>query len=256
MARKRLDLLLVMAAAALALGLAFLPLGDSALRLVFGLPLALLLPGYALTAAAFPLRALSLPEQVLLSLGLSLALAALGGLLLNLTPWGLQAGTWALLLGGATLGAGGLALWRQSRQALALPKRVPLGLSARQGFLLGLAALIALGALGLARFGASQQATPGFTQLWILPAEAAGDNTVRLGISSHEAAAARYKLQIKAAGAVVGEWPSIALDPGGRWETTIALPTSRERAGTVEALLYRADDPDTVYRRGALAPPR
>ncbi len=71
----------------------------SVYRLMAGLPLALYLPGYTLTAALFANRPLDRATRALLSVACSLLLTVLSGLLLNTLPWGLQPATWALALG-------------------------------------------------------------------------------------------------------------------------------------------------------------
>src|SRR3954468_21171576 len=96
---------------ALAIAL-FLALGGGAVRVLVALPFVLVLPGLALTAALFPTGALDVAERLLFSLGLSLAITALGGLVLQLTPWGLRPASWALLLGLVTLAAGAAAFLR------------------------------------------------------------------------------------------------------------------------------------------------
>lgn len=61
------------------------------LRIVLGLLFVLLLPGYALIAALFPKKGdLDGIERVALSLGFSIVVASLIGLLLNYTPWGIK----------------------------------------------------------------------------------------------------------------------------------------------------------------------
>ena len=67
-------------------------------RIVFALPLLFLLPGLSLTASLFPRERLDAPRRLLLSLGLSLSVAILGALLLDLTDVGLRRSTWAVLL--------------------------------------------------------------------------------------------------------------------------------------------------------------
>src|SRR5215211_7765462 len=59
-------------------------------RVMLALPLVLFLPGFALTVILFKRERVGIPERLLLSLGLSVALTALIGLILNWTPWGLQ----------------------------------------------------------------------------------------------------------------------------------------------------------------------
>jgi uncharacterized membrane protein len=60
------------------------------LRYVFGSALVLFLPGFALIEALYPKRELDELTRLALSIGLSLALVPLVGLVLNYTPWGIR----------------------------------------------------------------------------------------------------------------------------------------------------------------------
>jgi len=59
-------------------------------RYVFGSVFVLFLPGYSLIRALFGNRELDNIERFALSIGLSLALVPMAGLLLNYTPWGIR----------------------------------------------------------------------------------------------------------------------------------------------------------------------
>ncbi len=59
-------------------------------RYVFGSALVLFLPGYALIEALYPQRELDELTRFALSIGLSLALVPLTGLVLNYTPFGIR----------------------------------------------------------------------------------------------------------------------------------------------------------------------
>lgn len=59
-------------------------------RYVFGSVFVLFLPGYSLIKALFGSKELDNIERFALSVGLSLALVPLAGLLLNYTPWGIR----------------------------------------------------------------------------------------------------------------------------------------------------------------------
>ena len=76
--------------------------------------LVLALPGYAVTRALFPGRTLDAAEQAAMTVGLSISLAIVAGLILNVLPWGLTESTWGWLLGGLTLAACGVA-WQRVR---------------------------------------------------------------------------------------------------------------------------------------------
>lgn len=61
------------------------------IRIVLGLPFVLFFPGYTLIAALFPKKNdLDGIERVALSIGLSIAVVPLIGLILNYTPWGIR----------------------------------------------------------------------------------------------------------------------------------------------------------------------
>lgn len=96
----------------------------SVLRVLFGLPFALFLPGYAITAALFPAVAseetgevrvgqnllpqpqegITILERGVFSVGLSITVVPLVGLVLNFSPWPIGFGTLLLSVGGLTIG--------------------------------------------------------------------------------------------------------------------------------------------------------
>jgi uncharacterized membrane protein len=247
------DMLVVSVLAIIAAILGVVLPGDWVVGRIFTLPLVFVLPGYALTSALFPRQALELPKRLVFSLGLSLAMVVLGGFLLNLTPTGLRASTWAPLLGCITLAACVVTFIRRRRQGIPVaewPAGWSSGFSFRQGLLLGLAAIIIGGAFAVSIIGAEQQPHPGFTELWILPAGgASAKNAVSLGVSNMEVATMEYRLAVKVDGKVVKEWSSINLNPNEKWNVTFVLPQLNPSGATkVEADLYRANAPTSIYR--------
>jgi len=60
------------------------------IRYILGSVFVLLLPGYSLIKTLFPTREIDNIERTALSIGMSLALVPLVGLLLNYTPWGIR----------------------------------------------------------------------------------------------------------------------------------------------------------------------
>lgn len=69
--------------------IAFYP--DNLLRKALGLAFVLFFPGYVFITALFPeKKELDNLERLALSLGLSIAIVPLIGLLLNYTPWGIR----------------------------------------------------------------------------------------------------------------------------------------------------------------------
>lgn len=249
------DIFAVVATTIVAAVLALLVPPDIVLIRILTLPLVLLLPGYALVSALFPTRSLGVAERLMFSLGLSLVVVVLGGFVLNWMPFGLRASSWAVLLAGITLAASAVALVRrrgQSMSATGWLRVGNVGFTLRQGLLLGLAAAIVCGAVAVSIIGAERQSYAGFTQLWILPAGGIKpENAVRLGVSNMESTAMEYRLAVNVGGKVVKQWPAIDLEPNEQWEATLVLPPAGSVA-RVEADLYRADAPTTIYRHVVL----
>ncbi|HEY7294465.1 MAG TPA: DUF1616 domain-containing protein, partial [Dehalococcoidia bacterium] len=176
-------LLLVTVVAVLCAALRPLP---TPLRALGALPLLLFLPGCWIVEAVVPDLVRGVAERLALSVGLSLAVCVLSGLLLNLTPGGLSADAWVLTLGGITLLASAAALVRRNRPAPAAWPGQPLSPGRRGGALFALAGVILIGAFGLAHLGAEQQNAPDFTQLWITPEAGGGGQAAQLGVRNLE----------------------------------------------------------------------
>jgi uncharacterized membrane protein len=185
---------------------------------------------------------------MVLSLGSSLSIIAVGGFALNLTPWGLRATSWAVLLGGLAALAAALALLgRPTRPELTSMSARPRLDPAAVG-LLGLALVMTVGAAAIALQAALQPRTTSFTQLWMLPE----DQRVRVGLFNMESASTSYRVQlILNDTTLVAEWSGIELDRGQSWETSMAVPAVER---PLEARLIRVDQPAVVYRRVSLAP--
>jgi uncharacterized membrane protein len=234
------------------------------LSLLFALPLALVLPGYALTAAIFARREINPAQVAVLSLGLSLCVLALGALPLNYVPGGIGAVAWTVLLALVALNGCRVAALRRppaTRTAAARAWPRP-RLSAPAGGLLGVALLCVAAALVLAFTTASAKHADGYTALWLLPptqANAAAGGA-QVGVRSEEKTRTDYLLRVQ-----VGDRPDrivrrFSLDPA---ETRVLrlTPTSPQSSAApipVSATLYLQVEPDDAYRRvsGWLAPPR
>jgi uncharacterized membrane protein len=250
-------------AAALALVCALLaPLMPvEALSLLFALPLAFFLPGYALTAATFAQRPIERPQLLLLSLGLSLCVLALGALLLNYVPGGIGPVSWAILLALVVLNGCRLAALRRpkARPGGSGPSRSKPRLSAAAAGLLIGALLCTTAALAITFTTRPAEHADGYTALWLLPPtpENATDGGARIGVNSEEQKPADYRLQVQVADRdeIVRDF---SLDPG---ETRVLKlgPPEAASAGpvAVRALLFRRNKDGDVYRRvsGWLAEP-
>lgn len=254
MKQQAIDIFIVIACTIIAIILVFTVPADNVALRILTLPLVIVLPGYALISALFAHRAAGLIERLVMSLGVSMIIVILGGLILNLTPSGLRSGSWAVLLAGITVAASIVALVRrqgQKRAALQPSGSSGVGLTFPQGLLLGLAAIIVGGALAVSIIGAEQQPYPGFTQLWMLPASGANaKNSVLLGVKNMEQTAVDYRLVVKIGSTTIKQWPALDLRSGENWEATLAVPEAQHATNPtrVEALLYRLNAPTTLYR--------
>lgn len=253
MLRTHSDILAALAAATISAAIVLAPFDAGPIRVAAALLMVLVLPGYAIVTAAAPGRAITRAEQILLAGVMSLAAAILTGLALNLTPWGLAAPAWAASLWGITLVAGLVALARrQGLPADARPARHPFRFGWRYAVLTGLAGVIAIAAVSLARLPTPSQGLQGYTLLWALPA---GDaRTVRIGITSDEFSTTDYTLTLRSGNLVLRKWSSITLGPGEQWETQWEMPGDKA-IYPVEGVLdlststsRRADAPGPAYR--------
>ena len=95
----------------------YVPLvNETFLRILFGLPMVLFIPGYTLIAALFPgSKDIDGIERVALSFGLSIAVVPLIGLALNYTPWGIRLDPIVISLVIFTVAMSIIALYRRAR---------------------------------------------------------------------------------------------------------------------------------------------
>jgi hypothetical protein len=231
------------------------------LRMLLAVPLTLFLPGYAISTAIFARARIPRRQFLLFSVGLSLAVLALGALVLNYGPGGVRAWSWALLLFLVVLGfCRGAALRRPKRApapiswALPRPNGVQVALLAGGG--LAIVAAIALAFTPLSATNAT-----GFTEAWIQPLD--GGNGVRIGVGSAERDDSSYRLVI-GFGDAKTVTRQFGLQPGQR-EVMVAGgdPLALSPTGAaipVTATLYKEDspEPDQPFRQVStwLAPPK
>jgi hypothetical protein len=211
------------------------------LRMVFALPLVFVLPGLTM------LRALNVrftpTAHGPLVVGLSMAITVLSGLALNwlggLTPFG-----WAAWLGGLSIL---LALAPQPvRDTAGRAPRPPM--RTRHGAMLAAAAaVLVLTVHGTLRATAAYRPFP-HTSFWMLPMAQASDVYV-IGIENDEGHPENYAVQLMVDQRLTGQWQNLLLAPG---QTETYLATVQPGAAA-EAWLYRAERPDTIYRRVTVA---
>lgn len=255
MNKRALDLLIVNGGALLALVVVLLGIENGLLRFLVGLPLVFLWPGYALTTLLMP-QETDLLRRLAFSLGFSLLVVILGAFLLHWSGWGITPTSWVLLLSGVTLAAGLVALRRRLDNGEAMVDFPAPALTLPQAGMVGTAALIGLVAFGVAYSGATNYPVSNFTQLWLTPVhQDPTAQTFAVGVRNLEPSALTYRLQLAVDGAIAGEWATLPLAPEEEWQATFQLPAgAAPDQHLVEARLFRAEAPETVYRYVVIKP--
>lgn len=224
---------------------AFLILGlmivsPESLRIILSVPLLLFLPGFALTMILFSSSTLGVAERLLLSLGLSVALTALSGLLLY------QVGTmWAAILLISAIFIAAIYFLRHRSSGDMIPLPVGVNLNVRQWALMAVAALMTIAAVRIASTPAPQQGLEGYTLLWVQPGDSPA--TIRVGVESEEFETTSFQIKYEFNDSVRGG-PTIRLEPGETWERVVSVPIDTLQGTSFTVLLYRLDNPAEVYR--------
>lgn len=224
------------------------------IALIFAIPLALLLPGYALAAAAFARRNPPRPYMLLLSLALSLATLTLGGLVLNYLG-GIHPLSWGLLLLLVVLVGCSVAAARRGPPRATLPRAWPLPRGVQLAMLIA-AAVATTAAIVLASATVPNDDALGYTQLWILPQAGSLGREAQVGVRSQEQRPANFDLRIR-----IGDYRvvkhSFRLEPGEARVIRLRAPPAASGVVPVVATLLRHNRPFSVYRRvkGSLVAP-
>jgi len=240
-----------------------------ALRLILGGPFVLFFPGYSMVAALFPGREdLEGLERLGLSLGLSIAILPLMGLVLNYTPWGITLLSTILSAVIFIVSCSVIAYYRRGR--LPLEERYALRLELdvtgwRQSGLLdkSLTAALAVSiflALGTFLFVlAKPEVGERFTEFYVLGPYGGADQypervlqgqliDATLGIINREHQDMNYRIRVDVGGQDVEEITGIQLAHDEKWEGSVVF--SLDKPGDqqqVRFLLYR-DGQEEPYR--------
>lgn len=213
-----------------------------AIRTVFAVPLCLLLPGYALSAAMFTRAQLERQQAAMLTVGLSLISLVLGALLLNLLPGGgLRTGTWTALLLVIVLGGAETARRRRVEPGLVTwPSGRLRGIRVSRGSVIvfALAAAIAIASFVVSRIPLPAPNALGYTELWMLPTPATPG--LRIGVSSQEQHDTSYRLLVQLGTGTTVARQRFVLHSGQEHVLRLSLRgVPRATVGLATATLYR-----------------
>lgn len=110
--RKPVDIFIALIWTVIAFTLAIIDV-KGAIRVIFGLPFVIFIPGYVLTFALFPgKKDIDIIERIALSFGLSIAVVPLVGLILNYTPFGIRLEPIVISLSSLVFILSGIGLYR------------------------------------------------------------------------------------------------------------------------------------------------
>ena len=267
-----LDLIIIIALSLLVVPLALLASGP--LRIALGVLFVLFFPGYTLIAALFPRRdTLDSVERLALSVGLSIAIVPLVGLVLNYTPWGIRLEPIVLSLLGFILVMSAVALWR--RRNLPPEERFEVNLKGNfSQIALGwrnerswdklfsvLLVVAIVGAIGTIVYVIqSPKVGETFTEFYILGLEGkaegypnevtlGNEGEVIVGIVNREHEPASYSVVIAVNEDSLTEVGPIYLDHEAKWEQEISFtPVMAGADQKVEFLLYKENDTEPYHR--------
>lgn len=264
---KHLDLIAAGCIAAINVVWVQIPARPMLVGVVLALPLVFFVPGYTLVQTLFHKRALDpdsssnlivrpglkigqpigAPDHIVLSLGLSMAIDVVAGFALNVLPIGLQSASWTVALGLVTTVFALLATFLRRKNSVKSAKVSLPAITIHECILLGLALLIASLAVWSSIIRPAEVPESSFTQFWMLPTNN-NNCAVQIGVHSFEATDVTYRIVMTTNGKQLITWSSIVLAPQAIWDQAVAIKSAASESIYVEARLYRADTPGSVYR--------
>jgi uncharacterized membrane protein len=187
-------------------------------------------------------------ERVAVGTGLAFCVPILGGLLMAAAGVPLRRTAWLGLFAGVILCSDVILFLRRRFGSQASAGRRPQGwrLRPRQAAAFGVAAMIAVSAVGLARVGAAVQQYPGYTQLWLVRPNKAVP-TVNLGVVNQEGRTVRYRLVLARNGHSAVAW-NLVLANGQAWRRSEQYPGRY----TISVNLFRLPNVSQPYRHVVL----
>jgi uncharacterized membrane protein len=230
------------------------------LRIILGLPFVLFVPGYTLMMALFPEKKnLDSVERFALSIGMSIAVVPLLGLILNYTPWGIRLAPVICAISIFTLSMSVIAWFRTRRlpgYEIKLPK-VKLNSSKGPWDIALTAVLIVclIGAGGAIWYTVTKpKAGDFFTEFYLLGPDgklenyprqiASGDiAAVKVGIVNHEGQTLPYRVQLLIDGVKNQEIGPVMLTNQEKWEQDVTFkPVAVRDNQKVEFVLLKGDE--------------
>ncbi len=247
---------------------AIIPSPSNVVRIILGFPFVLFFPGYVLMAALFPRKeGIGGIERVALSFGLSIAVVALLGLILNYTSWGMRLESILYSMASFIFIISVITWFRRRRLPqeerfgikfqIALPSW---GTSVFDKVLSVILVLAILGALGIIGYViATPKAGQQFTEFYFLGQEGregsyprelivGEEGRVVVGIANNEYKIMNYWVELRINGVKNNEVEGISLTHGERWENGVSFtPKVAGMKQKIEFLLYEKGEATPLF---------
>ncbi len=261
------DLLIINALSfVLVLTIVFVP--DSQLRIVLGIPFVLFFPGYTFLSALFPgKKDLGIIERLALSVGLSLSMVPLVGVVLNYTSWGIMLYPLVTSLFVLTLLFSFVTSYRRSKllaeqkPRFAFPQMPQWNTihSTNKLFAAGLLVVIFLVGGFAVYLASAPKIGERFTEFYVLGSNGTLSDypvnltlgktgVLTLGIKNHEYTNMTYRIVVSLNNQTIGEIDNIQLSHEACWNQTFTFtPETTGEKLKLEFHLYNPDETQ-VYR--------
>jgi hypothetical protein len=214
----------------------------------------LAVPGFAITQALGP-RPRSWPQVLLTTLGTSLVLAVLTGVIVAISPYGLDASSVAAVELLALSAAATIWLWRRMRGEMREVNRARPRIRVGPGSLLLVVLGLALGSTGfvVATRAAQDQTYPGFVQFWSVPPRTGAAEL--LGVRNATGLTLDCQVAINRPDQPEYDWHIGAIDNGRTWLGQLPRTEVTDSRPWQISLHCAAPDGSTFDRRLSLDPP-
>jgi uncharacterized membrane protein len=251
MIRRHLDLILLLILATTVVVFGIVGADGGIVIKLAGAVFVLFAPGYAVTAAVFKEDVLELPAKIALGIGISLAIAAVGGIALYGTGALLTRTSWTAFLSIVILIGSIVAVIQRSRNVSYTPKDVTRKFAFSEMLLLIFGMLTLSGGIYLARTAEQNQAYEPFTEFWIVP-PTEDSSEIEIGLRNYEQTTMVYDISVRINEQEVETWENISVQPDQVWSRTYTLPPKEASDETIAVYLYTDEDFTEPYRWGQL----
>ena len=247
MIRKYLDLIFLIILAVIVVVFRLTDMDGGFIMKITGAIFVLFAPGYAVTAAVFKDEVLEPPAKIALSIGISLALSAVGGILLYGIGASLTRTSWIVFLVIIILGGSMIAVVQRTNNLSYQLYYSARKLAFSEVLLLMLSIVMLLSSVYLAREAEQNQEHLPFTEFWMV-SQSKDISIVEIGIRNFEKTDMVYAIAIRINGREVENWNTILVLPDQEWSRTYVLPSKVTLNETITAYLYTDEGQINPYR--------